>query len=225
MTQAIKKKLRSNEGASLMVALLFFVMCATVGSIILAAATASSGRLANLRKEDQSYYAITSAADLFAEMMEDKEVVIQAKLTVDSNGKQTPENGFADSSINSSELLLPKVISKYVDFTAWQYEDDFPKLQPSVSSISSTDFTIALADGSLAVTGSVTMDNAFNLIVVLSNNDSGESLTMKFKSVIQKEEKIDFFDKNMQGTTNPKDTRVTVSTKTYTISWIDPVME
>lgn len=43
-----EQKLRSQEGASLMVALLFFVMCAAVGSMILAAASSSSGRISGL---------------------------------------------------------------------------------------------------------------------------------------------------------------------------------
>lgn len=43
-----KQKLRSQEGASLMVALLFFVMCAAVGSMILASASSSAGRISGL---------------------------------------------------------------------------------------------------------------------------------------------------------------------------------
>lgn len=43
-----EQKLRSQEGASLMVALLFFVMCAAVGSMILAAASSSAGRISGL---------------------------------------------------------------------------------------------------------------------------------------------------------------------------------
>lgn len=49
-----KQKLRSQEGASLMVALLFFVMCAAVGSVILAAASSSSGRISNLETSSEN---------------------------------------------------------------------------------------------------------------------------------------------------------------------------
>ena len=58
-----------------MVALLFFVMCATVGSIILAAATASSGRLVNIRGDDQAYYATSSAAGLIIKQIEFLDVI------------------------------------------------------------------------------------------------------------------------------------------------------
>lgn len=66
---ALVRKLHSNEGASLMVALLFFVMAATIGSIILAAATASSGRLAGLVEQDQTYFAASSAANLMTDVI------------------------------------------------------------------------------------------------------------------------------------------------------------
>ena len=234
MTQAIKKKLRSNEGASLMVALLFFVMCATVGSIILAAATASSGRLANLRKEDQSYYAISSAADLFAEMMEGKTVVIQMKKTVDSSPdvSDKTETDFVGLDDEYSKLLLPKVLKEYLlSFNSWSYDAKFPQL--IATPVVPTDIVIKVKDNnspskyyeSLTVNGRVTMDEALDLIVEFSIPGSSESLKMKFKSVIQEEEKIKKFDKNMQGTNQETDTRYTVSTKTYTISWIDPVTE
>lgn len=216
-----------------MVALLFFVMCATVGSIILAAATASSGRLANLRKEDQSYYAITSAADLFAEMMEDKKVVIQMKKTVDASPtvSDKTETEFLDLDSEISKLLLPKVLSDYLlPFNTWSYNAKFPQLRSTP--VDPTDIVIKVKDKyssadyeSLTVNGKVSMDKALDLIVEFSIPGSGESLKMKFKSVVQEEEKIKTFDENMQGTDNPVDTRATVSTKTYTISWIDPVTE
>lgn len=70
MKHILSRKLNNQTGASLMVALLFFVMCATVGSIILAAATASSGRLVNIRGDDQAYYATSSAAGLIIKQIE-----------------------------------------------------------------------------------------------------------------------------------------------------------
>ena len=60
-----------------MAALLFFIMAATVGSIILAAATASSGRLAGLQRDEQAHYAINSAASMFSEVIKDKKVIVK----------------------------------------------------------------------------------------------------------------------------------------------------
>ena len=63
----IKKKLRSQTGASLTFALLLFLVCAVVGSVVLVAGTAASGRLAGLADYEQRYYAVNSAAELLAE--------------------------------------------------------------------------------------------------------------------------------------------------------------
>lgn len=61
----IMKKLRSEKGASISFALLLFLVCAVVGSVILTAATAAAGRVSRLAESDQRYYSVTSAAELF----------------------------------------------------------------------------------------------------------------------------------------------------------------
>ena len=70
------KKLRSNDGASLMVALLFFVVCAVVGSIVLSAATVSSGRMTGIKKNSRDYYTLTSAAKVFQTNLTPGELLI-----------------------------------------------------------------------------------------------------------------------------------------------------
>ena len=58
---------KSERGASLPLALLVFLICAALSAVILSAATTSSGRIANLNKTDQRYYAVTSAVELLCE--------------------------------------------------------------------------------------------------------------------------------------------------------------
>ena len=65
--RTIKKKLNSQRGASLTFALLLFLVCAVVGSVVLVAGTAASGRLAGLADYEQRFYAVNSAAELLAE--------------------------------------------------------------------------------------------------------------------------------------------------------------
>ena len=60
----LRHKIRSERGASLSMALMLFLVVTTVAAIVLAAATASSGRLAQLRDMNRSYYSITSAMEL-----------------------------------------------------------------------------------------------------------------------------------------------------------------
>lgn len=69
-------KIRSNRGASLSFALLLFLVCTVVGSVVLAAGTASAGRMSKLGESDQSYYSVTSAAQFLAKELSDKDVKI-----------------------------------------------------------------------------------------------------------------------------------------------------
>lgn len=66
----LHNKLHSESGASLMVALLFFILCATVGSVVLAAASSSAGRTskaettANIQR-----YSLESAAQTIVDSL------------------------------------------------------------------------------------------------------------------------------------------------------------
>jgi len=71
-------KARSQKGASMMMALLLFLVCMTVASVALTAATAASGRLSDQREADNSYYNVTSAAGLFWDTLSDG---VQVKIT------------------------------------------------------------------------------------------------------------------------------------------------
>ena len=57
----IRAKLRDNTGASITYALLLFLVCAVVGSVVLAAGTAAAGRMSQAVDGDRRYYAVTSA--------------------------------------------------------------------------------------------------------------------------------------------------------------------
>ncbi len=67
MRNAAGKKLRSQTGASLLIALLYFLTAATVGAAALTAAATNAGRLARNRREQQDYLAVASAARLIEE--------------------------------------------------------------------------------------------------------------------------------------------------------------
>lgn len=66
----IRGKIRSQTGASLTFALLMFLVCAVVGSAVLTAGTAASGRMSKIAESDQRYYSVNSAARLLIELME-----------------------------------------------------------------------------------------------------------------------------------------------------------
>lgn len=79
--KAVQRKLQDRSGATLTVALLFFIMCAAAGSVILAAATSSTGRLAELQASDQNYYAVVSAAKLIRDEIDGQTISVGQKET------------------------------------------------------------------------------------------------------------------------------------------------
>ncbi len=76
MKNRIKKKLRSQTGASITFALLLFLVCTVLCSVIITAATTSSGRMSRIAETDQRYYAVTSAAELLKDTINGKTVSI-----------------------------------------------------------------------------------------------------------------------------------------------------
>ncbi len=78
---AVKQILRSRRGATIMAALLFFLVAAVCGSIILGAATATLSRVKNQAKDTQAYYAVTSAAQLIRDDLVDSRWLITLEET------------------------------------------------------------------------------------------------------------------------------------------------
>lgn len=61
------RKLDSEKGASILFALLLFLVCAVLSAVILTAATASTGRISGMADTDSRYYAVSSAARLVSD--------------------------------------------------------------------------------------------------------------------------------------------------------------
>ena len=70
------RKILSNRGASLMMALLLFLVCTVAGTVVLTAATAASGRASDFGEMEQRYFSVTSAARLLAKEYDGKTVTI-----------------------------------------------------------------------------------------------------------------------------------------------------
>ena len=61
------RKLHSDRGASMLLALVFLLICVTVGSSVLMAAASNGGRARSDRQEQQIYLALSSALELVAD--------------------------------------------------------------------------------------------------------------------------------------------------------------
>lgn len=93
---AAGQKLRSQRGASITYALLIFLVCAVVSSIVIVAGTTAAGRMSNLAESDQRYYAVTSAAGLLqSALCTDKKVRLEYNRGTREIARVTYEDGTA----------------------------------------------------------------------------------------------------------------------------------
>ena len=67
-TKRFTKKLKSKTGASMLLALAFFLMCFFVASVVMASASVNASRALAQKEEQRSYFAIQSAEDLIKGM-------------------------------------------------------------------------------------------------------------------------------------------------------------
>jgi hypothetical protein len=107
MFSHVKRKFRSQRGASLSMALMLFLVCTTVASIVLSAATAVSGRLSRLKEADASYYNVSSAARfVWDELNRNGGLTVEVTRTCDAqkdeDGNWTGWNIKIDSVLDSS---------------------------------------------------------------------------------------------------------------------------
>ena len=72
---ALKKKWNSRRGASILLALLFLLVCMRVGASILMAAASNSGKIDSNKKEQQRYLTLSSALTLLCDELESVEYV------------------------------------------------------------------------------------------------------------------------------------------------------
>lgn len=73
--EALKRKWNSSRGASILLALLFLLVCMMVGASVLAAAASNAGKIQSNKKEQQKYLTLSSAMSLLIDELESVEYV------------------------------------------------------------------------------------------------------------------------------------------------------
>ena len=81
----IRRKLRSDKGASLTFALLIFMVCAVVSSAVIVAATTAAGRMGTMDEMDERYYAVTDACEVLCDIFDGKTVNVTYTLKNDGS--------------------------------------------------------------------------------------------------------------------------------------------
>ncbi|MEG1493269.1 MAG: hypothetical protein RR380_03260, partial [Gordonibacter sp.] len=65
----MKNKIYGNEGASIVIALVFFLICAVIGSVVLTAASINAKAVVTHRQTQQAEYTVTSAAQTIVDQI------------------------------------------------------------------------------------------------------------------------------------------------------------
>ena len=136
------EKLKSSRGASLMMALLLFLTCAVVGSAVLTAGTAASGRMSKIAESDQRYYSVNSAANLLIDLLQDQTVTVRKVESSKSSEAelyyQSKDNPTFTKYESLTETTLPVEMAYLITSGSTDAElklssDDFPSddLNPS----------------------------------------------------------------------------------------------
>ncbi len=108
---AIKNRIRSREGASITFALLIFLVCTIISSVVIVAATASAGRMSQVAEADQRYYAVTSAAELLRSVFDGQPVNVKyvrtdTKTTTDGTTSTTTTINSFSSDVDDTDTIL-----------------------------------------------------------------------------------------------------------------------
>lgn len=175
------KKLKSDRGVSLSVALLFFLVCAILASMLIAAATAANGRAASVIESRQDDSAAVSGARLIADQLQNDVVIIVETAKIDQTGTTINDTTYYESQ-DSADV---EEKTSLADFDENVTKPAGSVLSASIQTMYSSylnkirdirDNSEAFSNGSLAKTGSVS-----NLVPVKSDMQisvgSDENLT------------------------------------------------
>ena len=113
MKTALKRKLQSQRGASLLLALLFLALCSLVSATILMAAVSNAGKARSNLREHQSYLALSSAVDLICDEIVRSEY--QGRYHYEEEIIETPVED-PETGEETGEVIT----TTYYHFTQWE---------------------------------------------------------------------------------------------------------
>lgn len=149
---AIRQKLQSRTGASITFALLLFLVCAVISSVVIVAGTTAAGRMSQVAAMDQRYYAVTSAAELLRDTIDGRKVQVAYDKTAKTCAAQSVTRKQPDST-DAPEWTRPEESTS---------DDLEPKLLTDASEklVEAMKTGEAVADRQLALTADTGIDGA-----------------------------------------------------------------
>lgn len=106
------RRMKNQDGASLMAALLFFVFCGVGASIILASASASAGKIRHLPREDQKRYAVDSAAAFLRDELQKTENIVKIKEVIVHDSRDDEEDDEDDFTATMSAAGKTRIMRR-----------------------------------------------------------------------------------------------------------------
>lgn len=149
------RRLNSRRGASLPIAVIFFLLCLSVGAVALTAASVSTGRLVSRRQTQQDDLTVSSAARLLRDTVDG--LTFQSEVR---NGVLVREE------ISSISVPLRELIQDAAQKALWA-ERDGPAASVFHCAISISGLDLD------CVTGQIQMDSRFNLTATVSIERDG----------------------------------------------------
>lgn len=157
MNRLIRTKLKSRSGASLVLAILVFLICALVGSTVLAAAGSASGTITNTWEADRQVYLMKSAAEMFNPGFEGK-IWKKSEVKTQADGVKLIVPGTAEMN------------TLYNAMACVTYNEGSAK-QSLTFKVGSAPVTVS------DVKAEVTMDDSYNVTAVFTMDGSVRSVT------------------------------------------------
>jgi len=228
---AVRQKLKSKRGASIVLALIFFLVCAAIGGIVLASAASNAGRLSHIRQEQQAYLTASSAAKLVRDELAGIGFTGEyIKTTTSTSDSTTPTE--ATSDVFTPAIAPTKGGTDLTDWVGGVAEDIYKYLNdttgtipdPALTKANTTSFKISSNAAQIeAVKVDITMSTAANdaysisAIISFDNGDVRYEMKLKIPATMG----------TIESGTGPLDTNdsagvitsVTTKTKTTTITY------
>lgn len=182
MKMAAVTRLKQEDGASLSLALLFFVICGVAASMILAAASATAGKMEQIPAADQKRFTVESAAAFFRDELNDtgntikiKEVQVINERNSESNSDKVTYYYVGKNEILSDETTWQNIDSSDASLLATYVKDYYVPLGLDEDSEEETEDSDNLenSDGSADSADSENSDGSADPEDEIVNEDAG----------------------------------------------------
>ncbi|MEG0115200.1 MAG: hypothetical protein RSA00_02125 [Hydrogenoanaerobacterium sp.] len=208
----IRRKLHSNMGASMPMALVFMMFSLAVAGVVLTAASANVGRTARIKHGQQDYFAVQSAARLMRDELQKLEFTGTKRsesrvYTPLSDGASKKEDDIPSFTGVMNEIRFKQVL-----------EQDYIRLFKASDSFIEATHTLTLAyEGMPNVTAKLTLKKNYCVAVVLCQEENlSNPMTLEMPAAINENSFTDV--KTSQDANFTTVTTVNTSTTTVTLA-------